>query len=393
LHETYSDRSKPNDAIRTLAAEAAPPTLSEADRIAALVRVARDRVKRIDVDTATEEERREARANKNAADAVKRRLDTADDQLVVFLALAAAAWLDARVAAVPNRSSQFHKAGLENPFFVRWRLAAIHTATGWTFVDIGNEHSPTGGLRWYFEWQEALIADPRQVTTMRTSLSNSSTSVKRRTATLTLNEDGTLEGECRLEYTGHWAETLREDEDQDAPAEREKSLRDLMVKRLPGAELSAIAFEHAADPQRPYVNTYRVRVPSYAQRTGSRLFLQPSFFSKGIDTLFAADSRSSNIYFPFPWSEQDVVTIELPPGFVLEQPEAPASFDAGAGKYHVAISSGDGWKRLTLNRTMSFGLGDQLLFPQSAYSAVKRFFDAVHMADSHTLVLRPAAAK
>jgi hypothetical protein len=84
LHETYSDRSKPNDAIRTLAAEAAPPTLSEADRIAALVRVARDRVKRIDVDTATEEERREARANKNAADAVKRRLDTADDQLVVF---------------------------------------------------------------------------------------------------------------------------------------------------------------------------------------------------------------------------------------------------------------------------------------------------------------------
>jgi Transglutaminase-like superfamily len=392
LFDSYSDRSKPNDEIRKLAAVAAPPGASDAERIAALIRIAREHVRRVDIDTADPADRRAAKQNKNAADAVKRGVGTAGDLVVVFLALAKAAGLEARVAALPDRSELFQKPEYEDGSFVRGRLVAVKAGNGWVFVDPGNEHSPTGELRWYYESQEALIGDSMQVVSARTPLSPASRSVKRRVGTFRMTDDGTLEGECRLEFTGHWADMFREQEDQDTPAEREKSLRELVVKRLPGADVSEIRIENITDVRQPYVNVYHVRIPGYAQRTGSRVFLQPAFFQKGLDAIFTSDARASNVYFPFPWSEEDEVTIELPAGFTLEQPEAPAPIDAGVGSHKININTRDGWKHLNFRRSFTFGLKDQILFPQSAYPSVKRFFDLVHSADGHTLVLRPSVS-
>ena len=63
---------------------------------------------------------------------------------------------------------------------------------------------------------------------------------------------------------------------------------------------------------KPFIYKYHVRVPEYAQRTGKRLFLQPGFFLKGIDPMFSAGTRRYPIYFHYPWSEEDKITIDLP---------------------------------------------------------------------------------
>ena len=147
LYTRVPERSKPNDELRRLASET--PGGSEAERLAAFVRTARSRVKRVDTDTADPADRRRAKDNRTAADAIKRGVGTADDMVVVVLALARAAGLDARVAAAPNRADLFHKTSHNNPYFVRGRLVAVPSGTGWAFVDPGNEHSATGALRWY----------------------------------------------------------------------------------------------------------------------------------------------------------------------------------------------------------------------------------------------------
>ena len=240
--------------------------------------------------------------------------------------------------------------------------------------------------------QAVIVADPKTVRPVHTPLGTVSASVKRRIGSFRLLDDGTLEGECRLEFTGHWAQTFREVEDNETDADREKTLRELVKGRLPGAEVSDVRFEHLADPAKPYSSVYRIRVPGYAQRTGARLFLQPALFQKGTDAIFAADARVADVYFPFPWSEEDEVTVELPPGFTLEQPNAPAPIDAGAGKYALTIGTADGWKHLTLKRQFSFGLKELILFKPTMYPRIKQFFDFVHASDVHTLVLRRAEA-
>lgn len=394
LHEYYGKMSKPNDDIKRLATEAVSGLTTDTQRIAALIRAARNKVRRIDVDTASNEERRKAKDNRNAADALKRGQGTGTDVLLLFLALANAAGMDARIAASPSRAVSFHTPAQDHYSFLTGRLAMVRTGSVWTPVDPANEQSAIGSLRWFYEDQDLLIGDAKALTSVRSSLNAPDSAKKRRVGRFTLTEDGTLEGECRLEFTGHWAEIFREQDDQDAPAEREKALRALIAGRLPGAELSDIKIENIDDPDKPYAHTYKVRIAGYAQRTGSRLFFQPSVFHKGIETLFPSEKRTSPVYFQFPWTEEDDVTIELPAGYTLEQPARPGPLDAGAAKFDTWIGSEDAWKHLRLKRTLTFGRpGGSTLFPVAAYPAIRNFFNGVHESDAHTLVLRKAGTQ
>jgi hypothetical protein len=388
IYEDYARRTKPNDEIRKLAASAAAAGSTVKDRSVALVRAVRERVKRYDLDTGQSAGRPQARENKNASDVLKHGVGNGDDTLVLFLALAHAAGLDARVAAAPNRADFFHKSHHENEYFVRGRLAAIRQNQEWIFLDPSNEHSATGDLPWYYEWQEVLIGDPKGVVSARTPLSTPDQSAKRRTGTFKLSEDGTLEGECELTYTGNWAATFREQEDQESSAEREKTLKESLEKRFPGVEVSHVRIENVEDPSAPYKNAYRLRIPGYAQRTGSRLFFTPAVFQKGVDAVFSASARVSDVYFPFAWSEEDDLTIELPPGFQLEQPERPSNIEAGAARWALVIAIEHDRNRLVVKRSFAMGLTNTILFPQKTYPALKQFFDRVHAQDGHTLVLR-----
>jgi transglutaminase-like putative cysteine protease len=386
LHESYARRAKPNDEIRQMAAAAVAGASTDGAKIAALMRVVHQRLKRVDVDTADPADRRKSKENRNAADALKRGLGSGDDAVVAFLALASAAGLDARVAAAPNRADLFHKSDHDNPYFVRFRLVAVRSGDGWQFVDPANEHSVSGATRWNLEWEEVLVGDPRQVIGVRTPLSPPAASVKHRTGTFTLLEDGTLEGDCRIVYSGHWNEIVKEEDDQDTPAEREKSYRDVLIERLPGAEVTDLRIENVTDASKDYTAVFRLRVPGFAQKTGTRLILQPAIFQKGIGAVFTAENRSSDVYFPFPWRERDEMTISLPEGFALEQPEQPAPLDANAGRHSLSISVSGG--QLVVSRTFEFGVNDAILFPSASYRPIKQFFDLVHARDGHSLILR-----
>jgi hypothetical protein len=95
-------------------------------------------------------------------------------------------------------------------------------------------------------------------------------------------------------------------------------LRDRIKEHLTTAELSNIHLEGVTEPAKPFSYSYDIRVPGYAARTGKRLFVQPAFFQHGLGPLFPTSVRKHDIYFNYPWVEQDEVTIELPQGFILD---------------------------------------------------------------------------
>jgi hypothetical protein len=173
--------------------------------------------------------------------------------------------------------------------------------------------------------------------------------------------------------------------DEDSAEQREETLRDSVKGRLSTAELSNITIENVTDPVKPFVYSYHIRVPGYAQRTGRRLFLQPAFFQKGIGPLFRTAERIHAIYFQYPWSEDDLVLIEAPQGFALDNADAPASFNAGdTCKYAVKVRVADG-RVLEYRREFSF---DGLLYPAGAYSQVKNVFDELNKRDNHTITFK-----
>src|SRR5262249_15098598 len=171
-----------------------------------------------------------------------------------------------------------------------------------------------------------------------------------------------------------------------------ENLKESVKSRLSSAELTNIVIENATDSSKPFVYKYHVRVPEYAQRTGKRLFFQPGYFQKGISALFSAGTRSYPIYFHYPWSEEDKITISLPKGYALDNADRPAPVEAGdVCKHQINIGITKDERTLVYSRTFFFGGNSSIFSGIKPSEPLKQLFDQIHKADNHMITLKQAA--
>ena len=337
----------------------------------------------------TEDDIEKLKENKKSSDTLKRGVGPAIDVNLLFAAMVNAAGFDARIALMPDRSERLFDPSVVVPGALRPSAVAVRFGTEWKFFDPGLPYIAPGMLRWQEEGVDALIVDKDQVW-VRTPVTDAQKSKEKRSAKLRLDENGTLEGDVTIEYTGHLAVERKVQNADDSPAQREENLKEMVKDRLSSAELTNIAIDDDADAAKPFVYKYHVRVPEYAQKTGKRLFFQPGFFMKGISALFSAGTRKYPIYFHHPWSEEDKVEITLPKGFALDNADRPAPINAGAiSQYDVQMGITDDQSTLIYKRTFFFGKPDLLLlFSVDKYDAIKQLFDEVNKADNHIITLK-----
>lgn len=330
LFEATKDGMKVNDDVKAAIAGIVGDASTPEEKLHRLYDFCRLKIKNIDDDASgmSEDEKKKIKENKSPGDTLKRGMGTGGNIDVLFAALAKAAGFDARLALSGNRDDLFFDRGLANVSFLHSSFIAVRVGEGWEYFSPAEMYTSFGMLGWPEESQETLITDAKEPIWTKTSTSPPEKSLAKRTAKLSLLEDGTLEGDVNIEYTGHLAFDRKEYDDDDSPAQREGTLRDSIHERMSTAEVSNIKIENVTDPVKPYIYSYHVRVPGYAQRTGKRLFLQPGFFEHGREALFSGSERRHAIYFHYPWSEEDSVTIEVPAGFTLDNADAPAPFSA-----------------------------------------------------------------
>jgi hypothetical protein len=398
VYERTRSLMKVNDEVRRAAADIIGDAQMPEQKLERLFDFCRAKIKRIydDASGLTAEERAKLKENRSPSDTLKRGMGTDLDIDTLFAALATAAGFEARVYCTYDREDIYFDKGFPDDYFIDPAGIAVRVGDGWRFYNPASTYVPHGMLRWQEEGQEALIADPREPVWTVTPLSAPERSMEKRTARLSLGEDGTLEGDVRIEYTGHLAVEMKEYNDDDSPAEREETLRNRIKARMSTAEVSNISIENVTDPIKPFVYSFHVRVPGYAQRTGKRLFLQPAFFQFNVAPRFPTSARRHEIYFHYPWSEQDEVSIKLPDGFVLDNPDAPARFGAGQlSQYDVTLGLTKDNRTLIYKRKFFFGGGGRdylrLRFPATAYDRLKIYFDELNKQDNHVLSLKQSA--
>lgn len=393
IYEAVKPYVKPNDEVKKKAAELIADAKTDDEKLQRLFDFCRTQIKNVNDDASglTATDREKLKENKSSGDTLKRGMGTGLDIDALFVALATAAGFEARPVMISDRSKIFFDPAFTDNYFLGGYNTAVKVGGEWRFFDPASTYVPYGMLRWQEENLQALITDPKEPAWVQTPLSTPEKSLEKRTAKFALSEDGTLEGNVRIEYLGHLAAEKKEDIDDDSPQQREQNLRDQLKERMSTAELSDIKIENVTDPVKPLVYSYHVRVPGYAQRTGKRLFLQPAFFQHGAGALFPTATRQAPIYFHYPWSEDDTVTIDLPAGYALDNADAPQGVNVGTiSKYGVNITITDK-KTLNYHRTFFFGGDQSIFFPASSYTQVKHVFDSIHERDEHTIVLKQAA--
>lgn len=394
LGKDYYERTKsllkPNDEVKEMAASLTSTAKTDDEKIANLFDFCRYKIK--STRDLTADERAKLKDNKSPADTLKRGVGTGGDIDLLFAALANAAGFDARIALAPDRGDIFFDKSLPNSYFIRPQHIAVNVGGTWKFFNPGYAYLQLGMLRWQEEGQQSLITDPKNPVWVNTPMSSHEKSLIKRTAKLKLADDGTLEGDVRVEFTGHFAVERKIELDEQSETEREESLKEEIKDQMSVAEITNITIENATDHVKPLVFSYRLRFPGYATRTGKRLFLQPAFFQHGLKPLFATAARKYPIYFHYPWSEKDEVEIALPKGYALDNADAPAPFGSGnISTYTPSLATSADGSLLIYRRSFFFGGGGSLLYPVTSYEAVKNYFDSVHKQDSHSIALKQSA--
>jgi hypothetical protein len=399
LFEKTKDAMKVNDAVKTAAAGIIGDATTDQDKLQRIYDFCRTKIKNTSDDASglTTEEKSKLKENKSPADTLKNARGTGGDIDMLFGALAKAAGFDARYAVSGNRDDLFFHREFAEASFLASSFIAVRVGDGWQFFSPAEMYTSFGMLGWPEQSQDALITDAKEPMWVKTGLAAPDKSVEKRIGKFRLLEDGTLEGDVRVEFTGHLDFDQKEDNDDDSPTQREETLRDRVRARMSTAELSDIHIENVTDPLKPFMYAYHVRVAGYAQRTGKRLFLQPAYFEHGQAELFPSSARKEPIYFHFPWTEDDTVEISLPTGYSLDSPDAPADItpaltqNISAQNIQIAVT-GDG-HTLILKRKFYFGGNDGILFPPTSYAPLRVLFEMVHKNDNHTITLKQNAAQ
>jgi hypothetical protein len=401
LYEEYKSQIKPNEEVKKAAESLVAGAMTPEQKLERLHDFCRTKIKNIDDDSSlSEQAQAKIGETKNPAETLRRASGTGMQINALFAAMANAIGFEARVALTGDREESFPDIG--SPFTANMNSyhVAVRVGGEWRFCDPSLTYLPFGMLRWQEEGLDSLISDPVTRNFVKTPISAPGLSKKVRKADFKLNDDGSLEGDVRIEYTGQ-AGLERKELLADMSAEvREKQVRDAIKTWLPTAEITNMKFENVSDPLHPMVQSYHVRVPDYAQRTSKRLLLQPAFFQFGSKPMFPNQERRHPVYFHYPWSEEDFVSIQLPDGFEPENFAQLLPLRAETiSAYKPLIVYNVQTRTLTYQRSFFFGAGGALIFPrqgspeviQNYYTQLKMLFDVLHDRDSFTVSLKTTA--
>jgi len=392
VQEETAPLLKPTPALKQAAVRIVGDATREDEKLRRLYAFCHTEIRNVSVDATglTEAEQKKLATDGRPSVTLKKRKGTAEDVNLLFAALTRAAGLEARIALVGDRSEEFFNPARENRYFLRNRDVAVRCDSIWRLHDPGNPYLPYGRLRWEEEGQKALVADAQNPFFLDVPFAPPDSSVLTRTAILRLTEDGALEGEARLEYTGHLAIEQKQARDGESPAQMEEAVRALVKRQVGAAEVSDIRIENASHAVAPIAFRFHLQLPGYAQVLGRRLFVSPSVFQHGLPPVFGAGERKHPVCFDYAHSEFDSVSIRLPDGMTLEHLPAPVSFAvADSGAYTSALRA-DSLGRVVFTRSFHTG---QLWLPTSAFGAVKRDYNRIHEQDAHTLTVKPAFAE
>ncbi len=396
--ESHKNLLKPNGDIKAAAAEAIGDATDAQEKVKRIFDFCRKNIKNLydDAYGLTADQLKEIKPNKTPAEALKRAGGDWHDINMVFGAMLISAGIDARVANVAARNDAGFNKNLTNDYFIRSEIIAAKIGDKWQYFDFSNRNLPFGMITWTVAGQEALISDASEPFWEKTPVAAAAESNQKRTAKLRLSADGSLEGDVRIEFTGHLADFYREYNDDDSPAEREKYLTGIIKAQVgSAAEVSNIIIENLEEAEKPFVYTFRIRVPAYAERTGKRMFLRPNIFSRNTAALFSAGKRKYDIFFSYPWSETDEISFELPNGYAPEIAESPRAVkdEKTGGAHEMSIAVSGDKKTLVFNRKFTFGNPGSLLIYEFHYSGIKGLFESFHAADSHSIILREDTPK
>lgn len=306
----------------------------------------------------------------------------------LFLALTRAAGFDASPVLVSTRDTHFFNPKLMNQNDLNTNVVLIKLDGKDFYFDPGVAFAPFGMLPWSETDASGMRLDKDGGTWVITPVPDPASSGIHRQASLQLDDSGSLEGTAILTFNGLSALGRRIDEHDADDVDRKKFLENEMKAYVPVTmEAELTNKPDWSSSATTLVAEFHVKVPGWASAAGRRTLVPAELFGGGEKHVFEGSNRVHPIYFNYPYSDTDDITITPPSGWQLSALPQPQNGDLKVLAYSISTEQKEGAlhvrRRLMVNAEM---------LAVKDYATVRRFFGNVRSADDQQVVLSASAS-
>ncbi len=343
-----------------------------------------------DVKKSDEEKARDKEKSANTVEDIwKRGYGNGAELTWLYLALVRGAGLEAYGVWASSRNSYFFTPNTFDSSRLNSNLVVVKVDGKEFYADPGAAFTPYGLLPWPETSVAGLRMDKDGGTWVQTPLPAAGDSKIQRTAKLKLSDEGDLEGKLTVTYSGLEALNRRVEERNQDTTERKKYLEDEVKEWVPAAsevELTTQPEWKSSSPS--MVAEFSFKVPGWGTGAGKRMLLPVGLFTNGEKRVFDHAERLHPIYFEFPASRVDDVTIDLPAGWQVNSTAKDVDNDQHVASYKLTSSKGA--SSVHIQRSL---VVDILLLDAKYYGALRNFFASVRSGDEGQAVLTPGEVK
>ena len=207
-----------------------------------------------------------------------------------------------------------------------------------------------------------------------------------RSAKLTLDEKGNLQGEVREVRVGDQAAYQRGAlRSVDKAADRIKPIETTLAHSLATFQIAKATVTGLHETALPFEYDYSFVSPNYAKHAGDLLLVRPRVLgSKSSAVLETTEPRQYPVEFPGPERDTDVFEITIPAGYDVDDLPQPVNADYDFADYHSKAEK-DG---NVLRYTRVFEV-KQLSVPLNRMDDLKKFYRIIATDERNSAVLKP----
>jgi len=337
-----------------------------------------------DSKTKQEKKNEEIKENSNVEDMLSRGYGSGRELNMLLVGLARAAGFDASLAYVAPRSRNYFTPDTRDASQLGADIVWVRAGAKEYFLDPGVKYTAFGALPWYETNTQGLRLSNHGGDMINVPMAVSSGATIVRHADLALKEDGSVSGKIQVDFTGEDGAYRRREGLEEDNTGRKKAIEDEIKSWLPsGSSFELADIANWDQTEQPLHVEGTVTVPVFATAAGRRLLVPADLFFTRQFQEFQSQARVNNVYFDYPYEENDDLKFRAPAGFTIQAGPKAQKFDEGAAVYEIAATQqADG---LDVTRHL---VVNGVMFSKDAYPVFRSFFNAVKAHDQSAFVLQ-----
>lgn len=195
-----------------------------------------------------------------------------------------------------------------------------------------------------------------------------------------LNEDGSIRGKYRQQYTANNAFVFR----NNYTSGSEDSYLDELEKKYVDLEISNFDLKNAKDLYKPVVQSYEFEKEVGYENIGGKIYLSPLFHLTTRENPFKMEKREYPIDYGYPWQDKYIISINIPEGYAVESIPEPiaVALPENLGQFRFNISA----THNVISASVETALNSPII-PAHYYADLKEFYRHIIEKESEKIIL------